>query len=299
MEVAQIEAVLVLAEELHFGQAAQRLHISQPMISRRIADLEREIGGQIFERTSRRVRLTPLGATLLEGLKPGYAQITEALCRARDAARQPEGSITIGFTTTTEGPVITRLVEAHRRAHPVSKVHLHQVPMIDPYGALRAGDIDVLVNWLAGGEPDLIFGPEMDRPDRMLAVATGHPLATRRYVNLEDLAGLPVCDTPTSFPRGLMDALVPPHTPSGRTIPRTHLVNDAAEMWSLVALGRIVHPTFASVGQITREDITLIPIVDMAPLSLGLIWCSSHENARIRALARTARSIREPAHADD
>ncbi len=292
MEVVQIEAVLVVAEELHFGRASQRLHVSQPMISRRIADLEREIGGQLFERSSRRVRLTPLGATLLEDLKPGYTQITGALCRARDSARQPEGSVTVGFTTTTEGPVISRLVEAHRRTHPGSQVRLQQVPTGDPYTGLRAGRIDVLINWLAGGEADLTFGPELERQERVLAVANRHPLARRRSVSVEDLAGLPVFDTPPAFPTSLWHAIVPPETPSGRPIPRTTIViNDLPEVWPQVALGQIVHPTMASVAPIARDDIVLVPIIDMPPLPLGLIWCSAHENARIRALAQTARSV--------
>lgn len=299
MEVAQIEAVLVLAEELHFGRASQRLHVSQPMISRRIADLEREIGGQLFERSSRHVRLTPLGATLLDGLKPGYGQVTDALRRACDSVRQTEGSIIVGFTTTTEGPVIPRLVEAHRSTHPGSRVQLRQAPIADPYGPLRAGDIDVLVNWLAGGEPDLTFGPEIDRQDRVLAVAKRHPLARRRSVSVEDLAGHPVFDTPPTLPKSLWHVIVPTETPSGRPIPRsTIVIHDLAEAWPQVALGEIVHPTMASVARTARDDITLIPIVDMPPLRLGLIWCSAHENARIRALAQTARTIWNPAHAD-
>jgi DNA-binding transcriptional LysR family regulator len=293
VEIAQIEAVLAVADELHFGRAAERLHVSQPMVSRRISDLEREIGGRLFERTSRRVQLTPLGRSFVESLTPGYAQITAALRRARTSAVEPGGSVTVGFTTTTEGPGITSLVEAHRAAHPASTVKLRQVPTMDPYTALRAGQIDVLINWLAGGEPDLTFGPEIDRQDRLLAVSSGHPLARRQHVHLEDLAGLPVCDTPETFPASIMDLVVPPRTPSGTPIPRTHLVRDVAEMWSLVALGHIVHPTVATVaaaGRTVREDITFMPILDMPPAPLGLIWCTAHENARIRAFAHTART---------
>lgn len=290
MEIAQIEAFLVLAEELHFGRTSARLHVSQPMVSRRIADLEREIGGQIFERTSRQVRLTPLGAIFLESLRPAFAQVDTAFREARAAARQPAGVVTVGFTASTEGPVVTRLINAYRCEYPGSEVRLEQVSIMDPYTGLRSGRIDVLVNWLAGGEADLTFGPELDRQERVLAVAKRHPLARHRSVSVEDLAGLPVFDTPPTFPRSLWHAMVPPETPSGRPIPRTVMVNDLSEMWAQVALGQIVHPTVTSVGRTIRDDIVLVPIVDMLPLPLGLIWCSAHENARIRALAATAKT---------
>jgi len=80
--MAQVEAFLALAEELHFGRAADKLRVSQPRISRLIAALEREVGGKLFERTSRRVALTPLGEQFHALLLPGYAQLQTALARA-------------------------------------------------------------------------------------------------------------------------------------------------------------------------------------------------------------------------
>src|SRR5512132_1935602 len=110
--MAQAEAFLAVAEELHFGRAAERLHVSQPRVSRVIAALEREVGGVLFERTSRRVRLTPLGSRLRAGWQLGFAQIRAALDDARAAARQPAGVLRIGFTSTTGGDALTDLVRA-------------------------------------------------------------------------------------------------------------------------------------------------------------------------------------------
>lgn len=91
VDMAQAEAFLALAEELHFGHAAQKLRVSQPRISRLVAALEREVGGKLFERTSRRVALTPLGEQFHALLLPGYAQMQTALARARHAAREAAG----------------------------------------------------------------------------------------------------------------------------------------------------------------------------------------------------------------
>lgn len=87
MDTAEIEVFLVFAEELHFGRTAERLPLTQSQVSRLAARLERRAGGALFERTTRRVRLTPLGEQLRGGLQPGYAQITATLEAARAASR--------------------------------------------------------------------------------------------------------------------------------------------------------------------------------------------------------------------
>jgi len=87
------------------------------------------------------------------------------------------------------------------------------------------------------------------------------------------------------------DLLVPPRTPSGRPIRRTQPVQTINEILSLVARGRIVHPTSSTVPIFNRDDVVLIPIDDLPPLPLGLVWCVSRENPRIRALNEIASSL--------
>jgi DNA-binding transcriptional LysR family regulator len=294
MDTAEIEVFLVLCEELHFNRTADRLRMPQPRVSRLVAALEHRVGGALFERTSRRVRLTPLGERLLDQVQPAYARLTAALADARTAARETTGVLRIGFTATASSEPLTRLVEAFE-----ARSHRHAVMDVvsnfDPYSALRRGELDVLVNWLAVDEPDLTAGPAIAYQDRVLAVARTDPLAARPSVSVEDLAGRDVALMIPGFPRALYDAIIPPRTPSGRDIPRTQPVRSIHELVSLVARGRIVHPTAAGIPMLGRDDITLVPITDLPPLPLGLIWVTAHDNARIRALAETARSLRRPA----
>ena len=287
MDMQQVEAFLAVADELHFGRAAERLVLSRPRVSKLIASLEREVGGALFSRTSRRVRLTPLGTRFRQQLRPGYNQMQAALADARAAATQASGVLRIGFTVTTGGQALTRLVTAFASAHPDCQVSLTEVGIGDPYAPLRRDEIDVLVNWLAVDEPDLTAGPVIDRCDRALAVAAGHPLAASRQVTAEDLGDLEMARIPPSLPAALSDALPPPRPPSGRPTRRIHQVQGLHHTLALVASGRIVHPTVASLPLAHRADITLIPITGLPPLPLGLIWCTAHENARIRALAQT------------
>ena len=287
MDMQQVEAFLAVADELHFGRAAERLVLSRPRVSKLIASLEREGGGALFSRTTRRGRLTPLGTRFRQQLRPGYNQMQAALADARAAATQASGVLRIGFTVTTGGQALTRLVTAFASAHPDCQVSLTEVGIGDPYAPLRRDEIDVLVNWLAVDEPDLTAGPVIDRCDRALAVAAGHPLAASRQVTAEDLGDLEMARIPPSLPAALSDALLPPRTPSGRPTRRIHQVQGLHHTLALVASGRIVHPTVASLPLAHRADITLIPITGLPPLPLGLIWCTAHENARIRALAQT------------
>ena len=291
MNLAQIEAFLVLAEELHFGRTADRLLVSQPRVSRLVAALEREVGGALFERTSRRVRLTPLGAQLRDGLQPGYAQLRAALDDARAAARQAAGVLRVGCTVTTGGETLTRLLAAFKARYPHCQVTVEEVNIGDPYAALRRGRVDVVFNWLVVDEPDLTAGPAIDHLDRVLAVADGHPLAARQSLFAEDLADHELARPEPPLPKALYDALVPPHTPSGRPTRRTCIVHSMQELYALVASGRIVHPTVTSLPLLQRADMTLVPITDMPPFPLGPIWCTARENARIRAFAEVAATL--------
>ena len=100
MDTAEIEVFLVLAEELHFGHTAERLRLPQPRVSRLIARLERRAGGALFDRTNRRVRLTPLGEQFRRDVEPAYAQLNAAIDGARVTSRGVTGQLRVGFTVT-------------------------------------------------------------------------------------------------------------------------------------------------------------------------------------------------------
>jgi hypothetical protein len=110
-------------------------------------------------------------------------------------------------------------------------------------------------------------------------------------VSVEDLADEEVALFPRSTPSAVYDLLVPPRTPSGRTIRRTQPIKTINEILSFVARGVIVHPTSATVPIFDRADVVLIPFDDMPRIPLGLVWCTSRENPRIRALNDTARAM--------
>jgi DNA-binding transcriptional LysR family regulator len=291
VELRELRIFLVLADELHFGRTAERLGISQPGVSEAIRILESRLGVKVFDRTSRRVRLTPAGEELKRTLAPALAALDQALAGTSQLSRAVRGLFRVGFVLTTEGPALSRLIAAFHARYPGCEVRLQEVDTFDAYRVLRRGDIDVLCNWLAVDQPDLTAGAVFARYQRALAVAPSHRLAAQPAVSVEDLASEEVALLPPTTPAAVYDLLIPPRTPSGRPIRRTQPVQTINEILSLVARGRIVHPTSSAVPIFDRSDVALIPISDLPPLPLGLVWCTSRENPRIRALNQTAQTM--------
>jgi DNA-binding transcriptional LysR family regulator len=291
LELRELRIFLVLADELHFGRTAERLGISQPGVSEAVRVLESRLGVKVFDRTSRRVCLTPAGEGLRRNLVPALAALDRALAQTSELSRAVRGLLRIGFVLTTEGPALSRLIAAFQARYPACEVRLQEVETFDAYRALRRGDIDVLCNWLAVDEPDLTAGTVFAHYQRALAVAATHRLAGQHTVSIEDLADEQVALLPPSTPSAVYDLLVPPRTPSGRPIRRTQPVQTINEILSLVARRRIVHPTSSTVPIFNRDDVVLIPIDDLPPLPLGLVWCVGRENPRIRALNQVASSM--------
>lgn len=292
----QLEVFLTLAEELHFGRTAERLLLTQPQVSRAVAALERRIGAPLFERTSRRVRLTPLGRQFRTEVEPAYRMLQDALRNARAEAGQIAGTLRIGFLLPTGGETLNRLVRAHEARHPGSRIALSHIPYRALYEPLRRDEIDVLISYLIldpREQSDLTAGPAIHHASRVLAVAAADPLAARKSISIEDLAGRRTATRPALFPRALFDHFIPPATPSGKPIHRTYDLGDDdayGVATAAVARGHIVHPSIdAFTAQLAhRDDIALIPIHDLPAMPIGPIWVTARENARIRALADTA-----------
>ena len=136
-------------------------------------------------------------------------------------------------------------------------------------------------------QPDLTAGAAFAYYPRALAVAASHRLAAHNTVSVEDLADEEVALLPPSIPPAVYDLIVPPRTPSGRPIRRTQPVQTINEILSLVARGRIVHPTSSAVPIFNRDDIVLIPIDDLPPCHW--VW-SGAPAGRIHASAPLTKS---------
>ncbi|MFF0544439.1 LysR family transcriptional regulator [Nocardia thailandica] len=289
MELRDIEIFLTLAEELHFGRTAERLHVSQARVSQAIRAQERRIGAPLFERTSRRVSLTPIGRRLRTDLQQVDELLRQALARAEAAAAGRTLRVGVfGHAGHELGP----LVAAFAARHPGAGVEFREINGSDPFTALRSGEHEVNVLWLPVREPDLTVGPTVLVGRRVLAVPAEHPLAERGWASLEDLADHRVADLGPAAPEYWVDAMVPTHTPRGRRIPRGPVARTFHELLSAVAGGECVHPF----GEIAARynsppGIVFVPMPDSPELRWALVWRSTADDTTIRALARTATDL--------
>jgi DNA-binding transcriptional LysR family regulator len=293
VEFRELRIFLTLADELHFGRTAERLGLSQPTVSEAVRLLERRVGARLFERTSRRVQLTPTGSGLRQRLVPALDILDRVLAETHGAIDGISGSLRIATTETTLLPTVVGLASAFEGEYPACTTEFVQAAFTNPYAPLRRGQADVLANWLAVDEPDLTVGPMIGCYERVLAVGRGHRLADRDWIAVEELADERVDSTDPPAPDSIMDAIIPPRTPGGRAIKRLPSRGVFNEHVAGVALRRFVHPTMRGITAFERDDIVLVPIRDLPPLQLGLIWRTSAEDARIRAFAEVARCGRQ------
>jgi len=290
MELREIEVFLVLSEELHFGRTAERLHLSQSRVSQSIQAIEARVGGALFERTSRRVRLTALGAQLRDGLRPGFDRIQQAVSDARDVACGPDGEVRVGLLSLAAGgAMFDAVVERFEHRFPACRVEVLEAFPGKALERLRSGELDALVHWLPLQQPGLSVGPTLLDAASVLAVRVGHPLAERGWACLEDLGDNAVLDAEGVLPAETLDELMPRFTPSGRPIQRRGREGRMAEVLSLVARGQVVHPTVASVGDHYRHPaVVLVPMSDAPRRRAALVWMTERASPALRAFVAFA-----------
>src|SRR5207253_3595109 len=127
MELRHFRYFVAVAEELHFGHAAARLHISQPPLSHQIHDLERELGVELFRRTRRSVALTEAGRLFLEQARQVLGSAEHAVEIAQKASRAEIGKLSIGFGPTTENGMLKPVLSLFLARHPSVQLDLHNL----------------------------------------------------------------------------------------------------------------------------------------------------------------------------
>ncbi|MFJ8660068.1 LysR family transcriptional regulator [Streptomyces sp. NPDC093795] len=284
LERHELETFLTLAEELHFGRTGERLGVSTGRVSQTVKKLERRIGTPLFARTSRSVRLTPVGRRLYEDLRPAHQQLRAAMERAIEAGRGLHGRLRTGFGTPWGGELLTAAADTFLTRHPGCEITLHEVPLDGGVRPLKDGELDIQLTAFPVREPELTTGPAVVRDDRALLLPAAHPLAGRPSLGLDDLAGLPLITTGGANARHWLDHHYPPRTPSGAPIGRGPVAATWQEVLSHVTAGRGVAPGAARGARYhPRPGVAYVPLRDAPPLEYGLVWPTAADSALLRA----------------
>ncbi|GIJ55703.1 LysR family transcriptional regulator [Virgisporangium aurantiacum] len=291
MELRDIEIFLTLADELHFGRTAERLHVSQARVSQAIKIQERRIGGVLFERTSRAVALTPLGRQLRDDLRIGYDAIRTGLTRATQDAHGLAGTVRLGVMGLV-GHEIRDVIDEFAARHPNCDVALHEIAVSEPFTALRAGALDLALVWRPVREPDLAEGPVLLTEGRLLAVWAGHELADRGSVSMEDFGGRLFVDPAPPSPDYWVQSMLPRLTPGGRPVPRGPVAATFHEMLTQVAAGRCLNPMGEHCSRYySHPGVVFVPIHDAPPTEWALVWRTASLSRRARAFVEVAESL--------
>ncbi|MFE1765212.1 LysR substrate-binding domain-containing protein [Streptomyces angustmyceticus] len=270
---------VAVAEELHFGRAAVRLHMSQPPLSRAIKQLESETGAPLFTRSPAGVTLTPVGAVLLDEARALLDQ-AERL-RVRVSAAAGVSSLTIGILGDGTDPGNTRLAAAFRRTHPGVDIHIRDTDLTDPTCGLRAGLVDVALT--RAPFDDTALSVRELRTDPVGAVLRADdPLARRDHLQLADLADRRWFQ----FPRGT-DPIWQSYWNGGtpREGPVVRVVQEClqAVLWnSTIGL--------APLGHDLPEPLTTVPLTDMPPSRVVAAWQTNNTNPLIRSFTNIAQT---------
>jgi DNA-binding transcriptional LysR family regulator len=298
VEQRDIEIFLAVADDLHFGRAAERLHVSTARVSQTIKKLEQRIGAPLFERTSRRVETTAIGRRLADELQPAYQQIQDAIAEATAAARGVRGTLRVGFVGAAASQFVLPVADAFGAEHPDCEVVLREIQFGEALGPVRAGEVDMVLATLpirGVRQSDLVGGTVLFEEDKLLAVSARHPFARRPSVSFADLARAKVLRTPAVIPDYWDEALVPRQTGDGRPVERGPSFDTIQEMLALVGAGKGTYPVPAQATQYyVRPDVAYVPISDTPPFQWRFLWLTAAETARTRAFDRAAATLAHP-----
>ena len=297
MELRHLRYFLAVAEELHFGRAASRLHIAQPPLSQQIRKLERELGVALFDRTKRRVELTPAGRALLDETRDVLARAERAVRTAQRAGRGEIGHLAIGFVPSADLDILPRVLRAWRARFPQVEIELHSLLPAAQVEALHDGRIHVGFVRVPVDETGLVV-ESIQREPLLAALPRGHRLARARRVRLADLAS----DTMILFPRhiapGYHDVFINACRCAGFT-PRVLHPGSMQTNLALVAAGLGVTLMPSSIRNLRRSGVAYRALAPPVPhVEMAVAYRRGERSAVLPAflhvLRRAVRRGREP-----
>jgi DNA-binding transcriptional LysR family regulator len=283
VDLRKLRYFVAVAEELHFGRAAARLHIAQPVLSRQIRALEGELRAQLLVRDKRSTSLTEAGRQLLEDARPLLASASALRRRVATAARGTT-TFTVAFMP---GITVTDAVRALSSRHPDVTVELLRTTWDDQIEVLHDGRADVSVVRLPVDRRGLSVRPLFREP-RVAVLRSDHRLAGKESVLVGDLAGEHLLNDPDAVPEW-RDVAV--ELRDG-TAPRRREFRSVEEKLEHVATGRGIAVIPRSTSEYyTRPDVVHVPVEDLPPNEVCLAWVAARRSRLIFSFAEILLSV--------
>lgn len=288
MDLRDLEVFIAVAEELHFGRAAERMHLSQPSVTRIIKALETTLEVELLDRTGRQVEVTPAGLAFVEHARVLCATAERSVRATRRAAQGQVDPLVLGLSYALT-PLSARLpIERFRQAHPQIGLELRRVATAEQLQALRERRCDLVLSPTPIEHPDLRH-QQIGQESLIAVLPQAHPLAEHDTVRIEVLTGQTMVSIrEAAEPLIHRIAEVESHRRGFALRPDRigFWVEDILSILVLVAAGLAVSATPSSILQLHHEGVVYRPIVPEITVSIhGIWWATSPRPALERFLA--------------
>lgn len=290
---------VAVAEELHFGHAAARLHIAQPSLSVQIRKLEHSLNTPLFVRTSRHVELTPAGELLLDGSRRLLTEAERLAWQIQDAGRGgSERRLVVGFQANAAAELTPRILNAFHDLHPQVDVEMRSHDFSDPYVGLADGSVDVaflrppvlVQDWL--GIDTLFVEP------RVLVVSATSPLAGLDEVSVEQLLDQPF--VARKSPETWRTFWLAADHRQGAPVHLGAEVSTVDECFEAILSERGVAFSQASTRRFyDRPGLAFVPVSDIPPTMLSIAWRTDVDSPVVNDFVETAKAVASLSHIPD
>ena len=283
LDMRKLRYFVAVAEELNYGRAAERLHIAQPVLSRQIRSFESDLGVQLLARDSRGTQLTAAGKQLLKDARFLLAE-SKALRQRLFRVAEPTTTVTVGVMP---GLLATAAAAAFEDDDPSRRAVVVQVGWAEQVDVVRSGDVDVVYAREPIDHHGLGTAPLLEEP-RDVVLAAADPLAKKkRSVRLADLASRRLLQDPATLPEWYAIA-TPEHRRPGQM---AHTVEEKLELVAAQA-GFVILPR-STTAFYRRPDVRVLPIQDIGPSQVTLIWDAATDNPARDAFVSAALACRK------
>jgi DNA-binding transcriptional LysR family regulator len=293
--LARLSCFIAVAEELHFGRAAERLHMTQPPLSRQIQQLEAELGVQLIDRTTRSVTLTPAGVAFLPDARRILQLAESAALTVKRVPAGDLGTVVVGFTAASAHAVLPRLLERTRAKLPDVKLELREMVSAAQIEGLMTGEIDLGMARPPLKRPGIVSRPLLHE-QLVVALPAEHPLVGQaRQLTLNDLDGHDVVMYSPIEARYFNELLISAFTIAGATPRYVQFVTQVHTMLVLVRSGIGIALVPASAATLHPEGVVFrsIGAFRERPVELDAAWRQDSTNPALLRLLRDVLPTRE------
>ncbi|HEY9645559.1 MAG TPA: LysR family transcriptional regulator [Chroococcidiopsis sp.] len=291
IELRHLRYFIAVAEELHFGRAAEQLHMAQPPLSQQIRQLEAELGFTLFHRTKRSVKLTEAGEVFLKDCRQIFWQLEQAIESGRQASRGEIGQLVIGFVSSAAYNVLPRIIQGFRSAVPEVKPELHELTTDQQMQWLRDHRLDVGLVRLPIDETGLDVLTIWREP-LVVALPENHALAQDATVSLRSLSNESFIVFPRPLAPGLYDQIIG-LCQQAQFSPR--VVQEAIQMQTIVSLvaaelGIAIVPV--SLQNLQRTGVVYRPLQEPTPeAAIAVVWRSPDVSPTVQRFLQVVQDV--------